>query len=290
LARSDPLRNSAIASALEVALAHRTHEALWSVLVRAGGLPGPRPNWGLAWAFAGVVAGAGSRADALVAELCAMNARRAPPRSALEFLPVVGAFCVAARALAARGLGPELDRLSVMAEDPRHLVRDGVVLALVEIGRDRPEELVAALGAWMQAYLPAAVALAALSSRPWLDRLASADPVIARFDDAFSLAESAPRADRRSQGYRALVDALSDAPGKVMGRFSGPMLAWLEARAATQDVPLREALQALIGSARSRGQRSPDLDGVQAGLDASAPPRRDPKTYVGPTRRRGGRH
>jgi hypothetical protein len=225
----------------------------------------------------------------LVAELVAMNAQRAPPRSALEFLPMVGAFCLAARALAAPVLGPELDRLLVMAEDPRHLVREGVVLALVEIGCDRAEELALAIGGWMQTYLPAAVALTALSARPWLDRLASADLLIARFDEGFSLAESATRADRRSQGYRALVDALSDAPGKVMHRFSAPMLAWLEVRAATHDVPLREALHALIGSARSRGQSSSDLDGVRAGLDASAPPRRDPKTYVGPTRRRGGR-
>jgi hypothetical protein len=259
-----------------------------SLLVRVGGLPGPRPNWRLGWAFAHSVAAARCRADGLVADLVAMDDRRAPPRSALEFLPVVGAFCLAARALAAPSLGPELDRLASMAEDPRHLVREAVVLALVELGSERSLELVPLLGGWMEAYLPAAVALTALASRPWLDRFVSADLLIARLDEAFSLAENAGRADRRSQGYRALVDALSLAAAKIMERFSGPTLAWLETRVTTQDVPLRRALHEIIDGASSRGRRPHDLESVRAGLDAHDPPRRDPKTYVGPTRRRGG--
>ena len=284
--RADPLRNPAIASALEQALAGRSHAEVHAQLARAGGLPGPRPNWRLAWAFARAVADAGSRADALVADLVAMDERRAPVRTALEFIPLVGAFCLAARALAAPALTPELDRLMLMAEDPRHLVREGVVLALVEIGGERSDELVTALASWTAMYLPASVALAALATKPWIDQLAKADPVIARFDEGFTLAENAPRADRRSQGYRTLVETLSEAPAKVLHRFAGPMLVWLESRAQTADVQLREALGALIDGARSRGH---GLEGVRAGLDASAPPRRDPKTYVGPTRRRGGR-
>jgi hypothetical protein len=285
--RTDPLRNAAIVSALEQALAGRSQAELHAQLARAGGLPGPRPNWGLAWAVARAVADAGSRANTVVADLVAMNDRRAPARSALEFLPLVGAFCLASRALAKPALGPELDRLLSMADDPRHLVREGIALALIEIGSERSEELVASLELWTKAYLPAAVALAALAARPWVDRLRSPDDVIARFDEAFSLAENAGRADRRSQGYRTLVETLSDAPSRVMHRFPGPMLAWLESRANTADVQLREALQVLIDGARSRGLGS--LEGVRAGLEASAPPRRDPKTYVGPTRRRGSR-
>ena len=283
--RIEPLRNAAIASALEQALVRAKHDELGALLVRAGGLPGPRPNWRLAWAFAHSVAAAHGRADALVADLVAMDSRRAPPRSALEFLPVVGVFCVAARALVAPSLGPELDRLASMAEDPRHLVREAVVLALVELASERSEELVPLLGAWMAAYLPAAVALTALSARPWLDRIASAGSLIARLDEAFSLAENAGRADRRSQGYRALVDALSPAVTKIMERFSGPTLAWLETHVATEDVPLRQALHEIIDHAPSRSQ----LESVRAGLDANDPPRRDPRTYVGPTRRRGSR-
>jgi hypothetical protein len=232
------------------------------------------------------VADAGRRADPLVAELVAMDERRAPPRSTMEFLPLVGAFCLASRALAAPALEPELDRLRLMAEDPRHLVREGVVLALVAIGGERSDELVAAFASWMAMYLPASVALTALATKPWADQVGSVDRVMARFDEAFSLVENAPRADRRSQGYRALLETLSDAPAKLLRRFAGPMLAWLEVRSETTDVQLREALHALIEGARSRGD---GLESVRAGLDASAKPRRDPKTYVGPTRRRGSR-
>jgi hypothetical protein len=289
LAHNEILRNPAITAALEQGLAHRNFDELRSLLVRMGGLPSPRPNWRLAWAFAGVVAAAGSRADPVVAELLAMNEQRAPPRSAQEFLPLVGVFCLASRALAASSMERNLDDLLATADDSRHLVREAIVLALVEIGGQRSEELVELLERWMRQYLPAAVALTALSTRQWLDHLGSAEPVIARMDEAFALIEGAARADRRSQGYRALVTVLSDAPAKILGRFSGPTLAWLESKVDTVDVELREALHAILDSARSRGQRSPNLEGVRAGLDASAPPRRDPKTYVGPTRQRGRR-
>ncbi|HEY3595817.1 MAG TPA: hypothetical protein VGL13_18155, partial [Polyangiaceae bacterium] len=165
MARNEPLRNSAIAAALEQGLARRNYGDIEALLVRSGGLPGPRPNWGLAWAFAGAVAAAGNRADGLVAELLAIDASRAPARSAVEFLPAVGAFCVASRALAAPALDPELDGLMALAEDTRHLVREAVVLALVQIGVERSDDLLASLEPWIQQYLPAATALTAIATR-----------------------------------------------------------------------------------------------------------------------------
>ena len=99
------------------------------------GLPGPRANAQLAWAVGSALASEGARADALVAELVAIDAQRAPAGNAAEFLPVVAAFALVARYLAGYRPGPTLEQLRVLAEDTRHLVRSGVVQALEILGR-----------------------------------------------------------------------------------------------------------------------------------------------------------
>jgi hypothetical protein len=182
-----------------------------------------------------------------------------------------------------------MDQLRVLAEDPRHRVRESVVNTLVEASRLQADALVALLGRWTDGYLGAAVALDALTARPWLDRSRSAEPSLARFDEAFSLIEDAPRADRRSQGYRTLVKALVAAPAKLLDRFPAATLTWLESRAGTTDETLREALTELLDDARARGHGVATLEHVEKVLADGAKPRRDPRTYVGPTRKRGTR-
>jgi hypothetical protein len=218
-----------------------------------------------------------------------MDLKRAPPRSVNEFLPIVGVYCLAARFVATAEPEIVLGGLRKMAEDPRHLVRQSVVSALAEMSRTGGEELVKLLAAWTDGYLSASVLLEAFTDRSWLDDMRSPDELLLRLDEAFSFAEAAPRADQRSQGYRTLVKTLSDAPVKVMARFPGPTLTWLESRASTSDVELRDALRQLIRHARADGHTIGKLEGLEQKLDASAPPRRDPKTYVGPTRQRGAR-
>src|SRR5437899_11691816 len=90
------LRNAAIATELERAIAVGVHGPFFAVLCRFSGLPGPRANDNLAWAVAQTIAAHGSRADRLVRELCATDARTSG-RGTVEFLPIVGAFCLAAR-------------------------------------------------------------------------------------------------------------------------------------------------------------------------------------------------
>jgi len=230
----------------------------------------------------------GPTGDTLIGELCAMNASRAPAGTDGEFLPVVGAACLGAR-LAVSPDAALLERLRVLAEDPRHLVREGVCNALLEASRARGDELADRLSAWTDSYLGAAVALEALTARKWLDRSKSPSAVLGRLEEAFELAEGAPRADQRSQGYRLLVKSLAEAPARVIDRFPTATLAWLEGKAATSDVALRGALTDLLAAARSRGHGAGALEKVEQALSASAPPRRDPKTYVGPTRKRGSR-
>ncbi|HEX9296871.1 MAG TPA: hypothetical protein VF881_13595 [Polyangiaceae bacterium] len=287
--RGEPIRNPALVAEIESAVARRSYRDLFARLCRSSGLPGPRPNHKLAWAVGEAIAKHARRADALVAELCSIDAERAPAKSAAEFLSIVGAYSLAARFLAGIEADAALVQLRTLAEDARHLVRTAVGMALDEIAALRGEELVARLATWTDGYLAAAVAVEALGSRSWLDVTKAPGELFLRLDEAFGLVEQAPRADQRSQGYRTLIKALSDAPARVMDRFPDATLAWLEGRATTEHVELREALSTLIDRARARGHALGKFERLEQLLAASAPPRRDPKTYVGPTRKRGAR-
>jgi hypothetical protein len=231
----------------------------------------------------------GGSSVGIVSKLCAVNATSAPAGTVMEYLPMVGAFCLAARYVAEAERAATLETLRGLSEDPRHAVRDAVVRALLEMSRAASDDLLERLGLWTDGYLSASVALSALASRSWLDKIRSSRPLLTRFDEAFSLAQEAPRADQRSQGFRTLVKALSETPAAVMARFPADTIGWLESRAATDNVDLRDSVEKLIKTARTRGHAIGELEGVEQQLDASAKPRRDPKTYVGPTRRRGGR-
>jgi hypothetical protein len=105
---------------------------------------------------------------------------------------------------------------------------------------------------------------------------------VAIMDRAFSLIESASRADQRSQGYRTLLETLSVAPFRATDRFAAT-LGWLEGRAATTVPDLRRSFEKLIR--QSAGPR----ESIEQALAKSAKPRRDPRTYVGPTRQRGSK-
>ena len=90
-----------------------------------------------------------------------------------------------------------------------------------------------------------------------LDRIHGSEAdVSALLDEGFDLAENASRSDQRSQGYRALVEALSDAPATIMNRFGDPTAAWLERRAGTQVPELREAIERASAKARTSGHGS----------------------------------
>jgi hypothetical protein len=289
LQRAEPLRNPAVTAALASALSSGDTRQLFAVLCRFSGLPGPRPNDGLALAVGRWLVEAGESANRIVAKLCSVDAQSAPAGTVMEYLPIVGAFCQAARYDAGSKREAALAELRNLAEDPRHAVRDAVIRALLEMSGARGDELLESLGQWTDGYLSAAVALAALANRSWLDRMKSSRLLLTRYDEAFSLAEEAPRADQRSQGFRTLVRTLSETPAVLMARFPADTIAWLASRAATENVDLRASVEELVRKARARGHAIGELEGVERQLDAAAKPRRDPKTYVGPTRKRGAR-
>jgi hypothetical protein len=282
------LRNPALAAELERAIAEGARAPFLALLCRFSGLPGPRANEKLAWAVAHAITAHGPRADSLVRELCA-GGGRASDKGTVEFLPIVGAFCLATRFAAGAQCDATLEALRPVAEDPRRLVRQGVVHALVEMGRMRGDEVLEGLQSWTDGYLSAIVILEAISTRVWLDAMKSSDACISRLDEVFALAENAPRADQRSQGYRSLIKAFPEAASKLMDRFAPATVAWLEERAGTEHVELREAFAELAQRVRASGHAAGTLERFDRLFEASAPPRRDPKTYVGPTRKRGAR-
>src|SRR5258705_12786194 len=160
------LRNAAIAAELDRAIARGAHSDLFTLLRKFSGLPGPRANEKLAWAVAHAVGAFGSRADALVRDLCKEG--RIAEKGTPEFLPIVGAFCLAVRFTSGARADAVVHELRPLAEDSRHLVRAGVVAALGEMGRSAGGDVLAALAAWTAGDLSASVALQAMTTRAGL--------------------------------------------------------------------------------------------------------------------------
>jgi hypothetical protein len=279
-------RNDALGPALNTAIAGDPR-SLYELLARLGGLPGPRANAGLIAAFAAECAGRGKKADALVAKMATLDVDAAPGASKYEIIPMCGVAAIGARAssdpLAMRALATLHD----CAEDLRFRVRDQVVEALGRIGEQRGEPLVHDLGGWMDGFFHAAVVLEALCHAQWLARIASADIVVERLDEAFLLLRDAKRADSRYPGFKALVEALAKAPADAAARFGVPIFDLLEKWSASKDPAMREIIGRILRSPKLTGRFAAEIARVKAALTATEAPRRDPRTYVGPTRGRG---
>jgi hypothetical protein len=211
----------------------------------------------------------------------------APGATALEILPVCGVAALgvlgaADVAAAARAMGV----LHACAEDLRWRVRAEVPRAVARIGEACGDALTDSLAVWMDGYFHAAAALLALADPRFLPKLHDRTGVIARLDEAFALAEGAPRAAARYPGRKALVDALALAPPPIAARFGAPVLEAIERWCATKDPDLRNAvLRVLRHPALAR---FPDpVARVRAALEASATLRRDADRIVHGTRGRG---
>lgn len=281
--RRGALRSAAVVKALAQAIETEDRH-LFALLVRLGDLPGPRPNDDLAAAVGVALAATGSRGDHLLRELLAVDEARASGTSGEAYLPYVAAHTLAARIARDFDVRNGWTALEELAGDARKVVRDGVVSAL--IGLSDREDLAARFATWMDGYLQAAVALEVLSDRAALDRVANPDDIIARLDDATTLAEDAPRAAERSQGRRRLLEVIEITIPRFAARFA-QTLDWLAKRAATKQPEIRAALEKALLGLDKKGLVDAKLDPIRKALDASRPLRRDPTDYRGPTRGRG---
>jgi len=279
-------RNEALSPALDAAIGGDPR-ALYELLARLGGLPGPRANAGLIGAFANECAGRGKKADALVAKMATLDVDAAPGASKYEIIPMCGVAAIGTRASTDPAAMRALATLHDCAEDLRYRVREQVIEALSRIGEVRGEPLVHDLASWMDGFFHAAAVLEALRNTQWLAKIASADIVLERLDEAFVLLRDAKRADARYPGFKALVEALVTSPAEAAARFGVPVFDLLAKWSASKDPDLRAIVERILRTPKLSGRFASEIARVRLALTATEAPRRDPRTYVGPTRRRG---
>lgn len=283
------IRNDRLAAALDRAIESDAAD-LVELLHRNSGLPGPRPNFELARAVGAEIARREGRGDRLLAELAREDNK--------EYLRIVAAMTLIARSLpdgdgrkgdrrrAAARTAEALADLQHIAEDARHLVRIGVVeavrLRLDALGEPAVDEL----AAWTDGYLQAHIALEALADKILLTKLPSAEPVLARLEEAFTLADASPRAAERTQGMRVLRQGLPQQIATFAARYP-ETIAWLESKTAMARPETREVVAGAISVMRRAVISDVEAQRLSGLLEASAKPRRDAAKVVQGTRKRG---
>ncbi|AUX20961.1 hypothetical protein SOCEGT47_014380 [Sorangium cellulosum] len=303
------LRNPKIDAAIERAVELGDPDELLALLDRSSGLPArrgggrapgpdlgpnaplPRVNLDLARAVGGAIADRGARAERLVRALCS---------SAEEYALIVAAQALAAlagragqqesagragRPRRARGAFDPLEALEQLAEDPRRLVRDGVVAALRTVIAARGDAMVGELSTWTDGYLQAHAALEALAERTLLTRLGAGAEVVERLEEAFVLADRSPRADERLQGLRLLRREMPAQIATLSGRFP-EVVRWLEEKTRVERPESREVVGQAIAALRKGSFSDAETARLADALAATAPPPRDPSRIVQGTRKR----
>ncbi len=279
---ADGLKNEAIIAALDEAIGGK-HDRLYKQLAIASGLPGTRMNVLLAQGFATECARRGKVTDKLLFHLATLDAELAPGATPMEFFPVCGVLALGARAASDAAVRKKVvPMFHDLAEDLRFRVREAVPLALARIGGDA---LVHEMASWTDGYFQAAAVLNGMADSRWLDTLEDEEAVIERLDEAYELARNAPRSAVRYPGHKALVEALSTAPGHIAVRFGVPIFDRLAAWSDTAMPELREAIAKNLKA--HKGRHSADIERVRGALEASLTPPRDPTRIIPGMRGRG---
>jgi hypothetical protein len=278
------IRNERLAAALDRAVTAGDDTDLQELLRRGSGLPGPRPNFDLARAVGEAIARYEKRADRLVSTLA---------RNDDEYGRIVAAQVFAVRSLPGKDpkktrarVAEALSDLQQLAEDPRHLVRLGIVEALRTRIEALGEAAIDDLSAWTDGYLHAHVALEALADRMLLTKLPSGEGVLARLEEAFALADASPRSAERTQGMRVLRQGMPAQIAAFAARYP-ETLAWLEKKTSSTRPETREVVAGAIRVMRRALISDPEAMRLTALLDASGKPPRDPSRVVQGTRKRG---
>lgn len=284
---AEGLRSELLSAALDEAIAGKP-DRLYAQLGLHSGLPGTRANMTLANAFAVECAARGTKADRLVFTLVGLDPDVARGATEHEFLPLCGVLALGARASRDPAVRRKaIEALHDAAEDPRFRVRDVVPVALARIGEAMGDELVGLTASWTDGFFQAAAVLRALAENTWLSATKDADGVLARLDEAFLLAEKAPRAASRYPGRKALVDALATAPAAVATRYGAAVFELLARWSKTKMPELREAIEKNLRAKALAGRYGDEIAGVQGALTASRTPPRDPTLLVEGMRSRG---
>ena len=293
-AKDRAFRNEALGRALDKAVVTPTLEtrrALFDLLCRASGLPGVHPNLGLVDAFAEECAHRGPPGEALAMKLVALTADEAPGDDEREILPMCGVAAVGALAIAHPERRQEFVAiLHDRAEDFRYRVRDLIPGLLADIGASAGDQFLVELDGWMDGYFHAAAVLLALADTKFASRVTDEAVLASVLDRAFFLLRDAPRSAARYPGHKTLIEAVGKVPETLAMKFGAPIFEVLAGWTIVKDPDLRELVSKNLRSPRIRARYGPEVARVQAALGATAPPLRDPTTYVGKTRGRGKKH
>jgi hypothetical protein len=205
-----------------------------------------------------------------------------------EIIPICGVKGLGEWAARHRGaVSTAVDVLHACADDVRFRVRQEVPDALSRLGEVEGDALLPFVVPWMDGLFHASAVLRAMTRSRWLVTLNDGAAVGSLLDQAFDLMREAPRSASRSPGYKDLLEALSFAPADLAHRFGVAILDRLVGWGSTKEPKLRDAIAANLKSTRLVARHGPELEKIRQSLANSAPVRRDPTTYVGPTRARG---
>lgn len=290
LRTAEGLRGDALVAGFADAMAGRPERFFVQLGIQSG-LPGTRVNLVLAQAFATECVLRGKPADKLALSMATLSPEAAPGASEKEFLPVCGILALGARAASEKkDLALRKKAIAIMhdaSEDVRFRVREIVPIALAKIGAVTGDALVHELASWMDGFFQAAAVLMALAQPNFLPVIDDAGAALERLDEAYALARDASRSMSRYPGRKALVDALSIAPGALAARFGVPVFDHLVTWSNTEMPELRAAIEAALVNEKLASRYAAEIKRVHAALKASLPPPRDPTLAVQGMRSRG---
>jgi hypothetical protein len=274
---------------LEQALKTEADDTLSALLVRHSHLPSPRPNYTLAGTVSRMILPV-PHMQRLLNRWERILDEDLTNGSAELYLLIVSAHIYTLALLNKKGpVKQAWDKLQLMAQDSRHVVRHGVVTALVAMVENSEERALVLLDQaehWTDGFLQASVMFETLAETTVLSQVKDGSKLEKRLDEATDLIEDAPRSAERSQGRRRLLEVMAETLPVFTPRFPS-LLDWMVVRCATKQPELRTMWEEVLIRLEKTSIPSANLDPVRQALDASVPPRRDPTTYLGPTRSRG---
>jgi hypothetical protein len=185
-------------------------------LLRHSALPGRRANLELAEAFGDAVEEmAQMHAQVLwllCCELTCINVESAPVNEPREFLPFCGAIGIGALGATCPDLVTQaLDRLQVLAGDPRWRMREAVCFGLQRMLLSRFEAVMGKLERWVQAGSPLELraAAVAVAHPPLLKRREVAERALKLHASIFDHLVRTPPTERREDAFRVLRKGLA---------------------------------------------------------------------------------
>lgn len=271
------LKSDRIEAALTTALEGGSTRALFELLERASGMPGPRPALDALKAFGARIASEGKAGEDLVGTLL---------ESQKTSLYYVGVMAVGARAARPDG-DRSLAELMELADETSKERRDAVIEALVVALAARGDKAARVIRPLADGYLHAYVALEALTHPRVIERL-QASSVLDVLSEAFAAADDSPRAAERTQGLRLLREGFPKQIAKAAVRYP-EAIDFIRERSTWERPETRDILtDAIRGLRKILGEA--DADKLRLELESHAKvPRYEARIVKGTRKRSRGR-